>query len=79
MSPSGSEFFFAVGLNHEFIHSYHHLIIGSSTKGFEEYSENSAYTNTKMYINGYNIPINNGGYTGHPVDFWPSDLIKIHH
>ena len=63
MSPAGSEFFFAVALNHEFIHSYHHMTIGNSTPGFREYTENSAHINTNMYINEYGIPLNNGGYS----------------
>lgn len=79
MSPSGSEFFFAVALNHEFIHAYHHLMIGNSTPGFREYSENFAYTNSHMYINTIDIPTNNGVYHDHSVNYWPSDLIPIEH
>jgi len=79
MSPSGSEFFFAVALNHEFIHSYHYLILGNTDPGFDKYTENSAYTNTKMYINSYSIPVNDGYF--HPAGGlnWPSDLIRIQH
>ena len=79
MSPSGSKFFFAVALNHEFIHAFHHLKIGNSTQGFEKFSENSAYTNTNMYINSYSIPVNDGGFKNSGNLLWPSDLIRIQH
>jgi len=79
VSPTNSEFIFAVLLNHEFIHAYHYLIFGNMP-GLNKFSENSAYTNSHEYIRSIQIPVNDGNFNpGNGNLYWPKDLIPIEH